>query len=298
MRAADLFAVLVNCAVLHLARGGDWAYSGPHGPDKWPGICTKGKKQSPINIETDDTVKTDLRPLKFVRYDYAFSGSVTNTGHTAQIVLTGVPIHLEGGSLPSVYVLEQMHFHWGSEHTVDGRRDALEMHFVHFAKEYQNVTEAAEHPNGLAVVAVLFQLSEADNEDLDPILKATKMVSGVGRSMAMIPNKIIPLLFLPKDHTTYYRYEGSLTTPNCQESVIWSVLTEKLTVSESQMQVFRNLGANNEVLKSNYREIQDLGSRTVYLHLDGYSGASSTTSALLMVTLNYLLVKMLRVDAF
>lgn len=75
-----------------------------------------------------------------------------------------------------------------------------------------------------------------DNLDLLPILKATEMVSNwVGKSMMEIKRKVIPYLFLPKDHTTYYRYQGSLTTPGCQESVMWFVMTEKLTVSEAQV---------------------------------------------------------------
>lgn len=63
----------------------------------------------------------------------------------------------------------------------------------------------------------------------------------MGRSISPIRNKLIPLLFLPKDHTTYYSYQGSLTTPGCDESVIWFVMTEKLFVSEAQViQYFTN----------------------------------------------------------
>jgi len=62
------------------------------------------------------------------------------------------------------------------------------------------------------------------------------MVSNwVGKSAIAIRSKLIPFLFLPKDHTTYYYYQGSLTTPGCQESVMWFVMTEKLTVSEAQV---------------------------------------------------------------
>lgn len=75
-----------------------------------------------------------------------------------QIELDGVPIHLSGGGLPAMYVLEQMHFHWGAEHTVDGSRDPLELHFVHYDYHYVNFSVAAEHENGIAVVAVLFEV--------------------------------------------------------------------------------------------------------------------------------------------
>lgn len=83
------------------------------------------------------------------------------------------------------------------------------------------------------------QLSNIENTDLTAILRATEMVSHwvhpSGRSMTHIRKKLIPYLLLPKDHTTYYRYQGSLTTPGCQESVIWFIMTERLTVSEAQV---------------------------------------------------------------
>lgn len=67
-------------------------------------------------------------------------------------------------------------------------------------------------------------------------MKAANLVSDwVGPSMAQIDSKVIPSFLLPKDRSNFYRYEGSLTTPGCQQSVIWTVLAEKLTVSESQV---------------------------------------------------------------
>lgn len=69
-----------------------------------------------------------------------------------------------------------------------------------------------------------------------PVVKSMDLVSKwVGGSTATMKYKVIPYLLLPKDHTTYYRYDGSLTTPECQESVIWLILTEKLTISEEQV---------------------------------------------------------------
>jgi len=75
-----------------------------------------------------------------------------------QILLHGVPLHLSGGSLSSVFVLEQMHFHWSAEHTVDGLRDPLELHLVHYDIKYTNFSVALQHKYGIAVVAVLFEV--------------------------------------------------------------------------------------------------------------------------------------------
>lgn len=75
-----------------------------------------------------------------------------------QVQFVGVPITLSGASLPSVYILEQVHFHWSAEHTVDGQRDPLELHLVHFDEQYGNFNDAAQYENGIVVVAVLFEV--------------------------------------------------------------------------------------------------------------------------------------------
>nr|XP_012234178.1 PREDICTED: carbonic anhydrase 2-like isoform X2 [Linepithema humile] len=279
---------------LQTSEASEWGYTGKNGPENWPGICTTGKKQSPIDIVTEDAIRVDLGALKFNRYDFAFHGILINNGHSVEIQLEGVPIVLSGGNLSSTYVLKQMHFHWSAEHTVDGVRHPLELHLVHYDKKYGNFSVAAQNENGLAVVAVLFELSKNDNKDLMPILEATKMVSRrMGRSIAPIRNKIIPLLFLPKDHTTYYNYQGSLTTPGCAESVIWFVMTEKLFVSEAQVNVFKRVRNGNETLTFNYRPVQDLGLRKVYHRLEGYSSSSSVTSKTIGTLLSVFSVSLL-----
>ncbi|XP_017794495.1 PREDICTED: putative carbonic anhydrase 3 [Habropoda laboriosa] len=274
----------------------DWSYWGEHGPTHWPGLCIQGKKQSPIAIVPEDTIKTDLGALKFIRYDFAFSGKITNNGHSVQIQLSGVPISIEGANLPSTYTLEQIHFHWPAEHIVDGNRDDLEVHFVHYNNKYGNVTTASQHENGIAVVASLFKVNNEENLELVPILKATELISnniGVMESTVAMESMIIPYLFLPKDHTTYYYYDGSLTTPGCQESVMWFILAEKLSLSKQQLNIFKTVKSSNGTLSFNYRPTQDLGERKVYHHLLGYSVATSYTSNLLFVCFSFLLSKIL-----
>jgi carbonic anhydrase len=39
---------------------------------------------------------------------------------------------------------------------------------------------------------------------------------------------------LPKQTTSFYRYSGSLTTPFCQQIVIWTVFDTPIEVSEKQ----------------------------------------------------------------
>jgi len=93
-----------------------------------------------------------------------------------QIILDGVPIHLSGSSLPSIYILEQMHFHWDAEHTVDGQRDPLELHLVHYNKQYANFSTAVRYEDGIVVVSVLFKVGEC-SEDLLEIISEKRHTS-------------------------------------------------------------------------------------------------------------------------
>lgn len=71
---------------------------------------------------------------------------------------------IQGGPLASPYVLDHLHFHWGSsdhkgsEHTINGKTYPMEMHAVHL-KEHLNIEQAAKLPDGIAVVGYIFEVS-------------------------------------------------------------------------------------------------------------------------------------------
>ena len=92
-----------------------------------------------------------------------------------------------------------------------------------------------------------------------------------------------PLIdLLPVERNTFYRYDGSLTTPGCNEIVIWTVFKVTLNVcansflfklidsqnpidiSKLQMTAFRELTQENSYLINNFRPAQPLNGRVVY----------------------------------
>ncbi|XP_046565095.1 carbonic anhydrase 1-like [Haliotis rubra] len=146
--------------------------------------------------------------------------------------------YVDGGGLASHYRTAEFHFHWGgdssqgSEHAINGMKYPLEMHVVNYAEKYGNLSEAMKHPDGLAVLGVFFKVSERDNPSLQPIMSALRNIIHYG-SYEVVNNCSVRAL-LPKDLASFYRYEGSLTTPPCHESVLWTVFTEVQEVSERQ----------------------------------------------------------------
>ena len=116
------------------------------------------------------------------------------------------------------------------------------MHLVHYNSKYNNASEAVDgnERNGLAVISVLFEISKEDNEKLEPIIRKTHAVREVDGEVVSrgLDGAALDDL-LPKDKENFFTYEGSLTTPDCNEVVSWIVLKDKATISENQIKLFR-----------------------------------------------------------
>ena len=222
---AILSATLLSVGNILLAdEDNHWSYSGETGPENWAELapefaaCGNGVNQSPIDIT--NTVAADLATLQF---DYKIHGTViVNNGHTLQINV-GPDSWLRAGS--ENFQLVQFHVHSPSEHQVNGEIFPLEGHFVH-----QNDKGA------LSVVAVLFRAGEW-NTDL----------ARFGTAAPEVINQPEPIdldfadLDLYRDHESYYRYNGSLTTPPCTEGVQWYVLKNPGHIAPEQAATFVTL---------------------------------------------------------
>merc|ERR1711970_769196 len=65
----------------------------------------------------------------------------------------------------------------------------------------------------------------------------------------------------------YWRYEGSLTTPTCNEAVIWTVFKETLKISQKQANEIRQWKKGK--LTGNNRVVQPLNGRVVTHYSSG-----------------------------
>lgn len=90
---------------------------------------------------------------------------------------------------------------------------------------------------------------------------------------SVVLSKLFPNEKLPEN---YYFYKGSLTTPTCDESVLWSVFDTTISISESQLTTLRTLSTSGTSLSDNYRPPQPLNGRSVYYRAVALTAAEAT----------------------
>jgi carbonic anhydrase len=202
-----------------------WSYEGSSGPAHWGVLnpadraCSVGSQQSPIAI--DDAIEAQRDPLEFDWSQQA--DTIVNNGHTIQLNFDN------GGTLKTGsgnYTLEQFHFHHPSEHLIHGEGFAMEAHFVH--------RNAA---GSLGVIGVLMTAGKP-NPMFAKVVENMPPSEGPPVDVARLG--INPKGLLPSKRG-YYLYSGSLTTPPCDETVDWMVLTDSIQVAEKDIIAFAKL---------------------------------------------------------
>lgn len=210
------------CAGAARAGSAHWSYEGHGGPEEWGAlepdfqVCTLGSQQSPINLKGSVQAAEAGPVLSWKPAAYG----VVNNGHTIQAdAAADAGTATMGGK---TYALRQFHFHAPSEHAINGRRTAMEAHFVHAA------------PDGNLLVAGVFMVPGKANPAFSALMASAPREPG----RTPLPAPLDPRAFRPASGATYC-YEGSLTTPPCSEVVDWNVFAEPLEVAEADIAAFR-----------------------------------------------------------
>ncbi|XP_016950874.1 carbonic anhydrase 2 [Drosophila biarmipes] len=250
--------------------------------DDWTGTCQTGEKQSPIDLIFQDSKITSIPRLRFYNYDQALQTPlvIVNNGHTANMVIpptrAGQRASINGSLLPGNFEVQSVHFHWGSrntngsEHAINFERYDVEMHIVHKNTIYDTMAEATQHSDGLAVLGVMFRAT-ANPTQISRLYGLNKVFNRLPRivqynSNATITGRMTVGLLLGSIVTgEFFTYNGSLTTPDCAESVTWTVFPDVIYYPRRQIEKLWNLkDSRNKPLIDNYRNIQDTNDRDVY----------------------------------
>ncbi|GAA4031113.1 carbonic anhydrase family protein [Actimicrobium antarcticum] len=218
----------------------NWDYEGEGGPLRWGRInpawakCESGNRQSPIDIR--DGIRVDLEPIGIDYKPARFS--VLDTGHTVQVNLgAGNTMTVSG----RMYELVEFHFHRPSEERINGKGFPMVVHLVH-----------KDVDGKLAIVAVM--INDGAASDLVQMVWNNLPLE---KNEATSPIALIDMNQLLPVRREYYTYMGSLSTPPCNEGVLWLVMKEPIQMSSQQIAIFARL------YPMNARPIQIGGGRLI-----------------------------------
>ncbi|KAL3617893.1 hypothetical protein CASFOL_038214 [Castilleja foliolosa] len=235
-------------------------YSGAMGPARWASLnpsfalCSTGESQSPIDIVTKQAVPSKtLKPLirqyndvNVTLVNNKYTVAIEYPDHTGEIVVDD-----------KHYPLKQMHWHSPSEHRINGKRFAAELHMVHVSDD-----------GHVVAVGTLFKYGKPD-----PLLgeihnKMNELAAYEVRNQEAGPIKIEHFhpAELRRTCRKYYRYIGSSSVPPCSENLMYLILAKARTISREQVEALKaplDMGC-----KYNARPCQPINGRRVEVYDD------------------------------
>lgn len=259
----------------------EWGYEGESA--NWESMYpnANGNHQSPINIDTKLAVQDSQlshNPL-LVWYDNDCFTNIENTGHSFNVSgAANNSSKVSGGPVKDTYKFLQFHMHWGqdesvgSEHTVDGFSYSAEIHFVNWnSDKYYKPEDAVRSTNhdGLLVLGVFVKIG-AHNPEFDKLIPSLTDIKYKSQKTKLDQTLVMANLF-PADISKYWNYQGSLTTPPCNECVEWVVFNEPIEVSHDQLRAFHRLYETSDPVQAsdssrilhNFRKVCPLNDRKV-----------------------------------
>lgn len=190
-------------------------------------------------------------------------GGIEHVGHYTKVLAEGfctlTEKHLSNRVLS--YEMLSYHLHSWSEHEVensDGDEVSydMEMHVVFSGTDSTN--------DRLSVLGVFFNVDEdlTSSDDSD-------MVKSMINAFLDVDEDMSPLADFSQiygEGELLYVYQGSLTTPNCAQTVNWHVLREVQNISQYGYDTLTNefLIFSDGETEYNNRDLHDLNDRQVY----------------------------------
>ncbi|OMJ87551.1 hypothetical protein SteCoe_10728 [Stentor coeruleus] len=226
----------------------DYKFSGTD----WPGLCSTGTKQTPINIDVNSTVRVFSNEPEYSWIHFQMTENPLQANQDAggyKFVGTFGEMNMMQGNLPVLSTnLINFHFHSPSENFINGQQFDLEMHIVMQDKDQRY---------NFVVFGVLFRVeNNAYNSFINKVIESRE-------------NHVIITLaeaFNTLQIKDYLQFSGSLTTPPCTENVFWMLDTKIRTISPEQLRFFRSLWSEKMDYaggNGNNRLLQPVNDRTI-----------------------------------
>lgn len=230
----------------------DYNPNGEKGPAQWGrihpewGACSNGSMQSPIDL-LNERVDIVSHLGRLNRSYKPGNATLRNRGHDMMLKWESGAGTIEING--TEYELNQCHWHSPSEHTINGKRLALEVHMVHESLDGK-----------VAVVGILYKIGRPDSF-LSSLTKQLQSVAGTYERDTVVG--VVDPRNIKIGSRKYYRYFGSLTIPPCTENVQWTIVKKVRTATREQVRLLRV--AVHDDSDTNARPQQPINSRSVKL---------------------------------
>ena len=256
MSIANIGLTLLSL-ILNLQVSNAWDYE--EGGDDWGGVCSTGRKQSPINL-ADSVITQTSGDQSILKATFDLVGEFTGSC----IFTSGVfMMNADYGSIKinsNLVTLGNIHFHSPSEHKINGKALDLELHLT-------GDDEDSVHYE----IVLLFQVSSKSNKFIQATMDSYNNNKEEDFNTEwLVSNGILD---------NYYYYVGSFSGPifgDCDENVYWLVVGDILDITDDQLDFFSDFWKNNQTFSNghgNNRNTQDVNGRTVYYYLDDESSS-------------------------
>ena len=141
---------------------------------------------------------------------------------------------------PNKFTALQFHMHTGSDHAIDGVYFGADLHLVHQEENGDRLSVLGlfvepSNPSDTPIFGNLLTGWEAAANATAEICKdaSTQSNENRERALAKANRHLAEFNFydLVPQGSTFYQYNGSLTTPPCSEIVFWNVVDTPLSIS-------------------------------------------------------------------
>ena len=229
-----------------------WNYQ-LHGDD-WECECKEGLEQSPIDLpKKEDTIDSPVRPLFSYKEISAKSSvdtidTVLQKNHPIKIQLFKSALrilHNYMGKVTTidgaVYYAEEIVFHSPAQHTIDGKKYDMEIEIVHYGR---TVGDISKH---LTLNFLVEKKPGVYNQFFDDI-DIFNLPDSMNKEKEINNSLYIPKLLFRSDDKediplmkpfSFYTYQGSLSSPPCNERTIVYVASKPIQLSNTVVSLFQ-----------------------------------------------------------
>jgi carbonic anhydrase len=226
----------------------------------WGKTCEKGPNQSPINLPRNRAfyIYAVNTYIDSVNYKNFISSSLK---YVNGLIKFDVPpnsymiLYFQG--FVYKYDLYDIFIHVNSEHTFDLKYSNIEIQFVHKKDvlhfSLYNKSKGDPNVHKYMITSFLYNLGEENS-----FIQSLNFNTGK-------PNNANLNSILSPSLSNFYLYEGSFTYPSCSENVLWMIINEVKSISETQLSLIKGIIGSNYGTKSNSRRVKPLNSRYIYI---------------------------------